>query len=649
LLSETFEDAGTDRPEAPAGKEISQRHRDILAKRLCMEIDAAEQSRVGLLETWRTNQEIHDVKPRMSTLNVVDGMESYNIPLVRQKADRIVGSVYSSITGVYPPVQVIDESDGGANAEDVERALANIADRAGFARRFKQAVRTAFVTNLGVMKVWPETRDSLGDKGARTVTEIKIASIHPRDICIYPAGNGTMDDASTIGDRRYEPVWKIKELQRAGVYYDDWAPKGADDQEQTSDWSDSTPDSKTDEPDPVTTATQQVEIWELVTYQDMRSLGAPGEDKGDGQRDWYLVTLARSEQKILSVEPYPYENHWYVDVRLCEGLEDRVYPDDSVAQTVQGQQVAFSDICTMAIQGSMQNAFPLVISKGPFGKTTTMKYGPAQIVEVASDIEIEVIKGAFDPGALLHMLEILEMNVDSLTGISQLGTGQNMPSGTTATAAAGFLQAQAEAKDNYTEAVAPSVERLWSILYEYLAAHFDDLRAAYGSLVPIEDEVDPETGAMVPARVRLARMRPRLEVTGKTGATNPNNLIQKLMFVLELASRPESMLDQTKVIDRVLGALDLPFSVEGLRGQAIVQQLAEIVQMLAMGQMMPEQALQALAETLQGATSGGMAGGATAPIDAGSGALGAQDADVAFASPAPAGGEALTTGAAFGG
>jgi len=546
---------------------LSDSQRDELAQRICQEIDASESSKGTLPLRWERNEKIYHVDPDVSALHVAEGMQPYNIPLYRQKADRVIGTVHSAITGLYPYVQALDDSAEGNNDELVERGLQAMAEDGDFASKLKQVLRLAVNTNLGTLRIRPELKH-------RAVT---MDWVHPGNMMCYPAEHGTFAEAKTVGHRFYKMRYRIERAQRKGSYYEEEIFGGDD----PNDHYQGRINTRTETTQPVDQGEAQVELWEVIHECDL---------KGNGEYRRYLCVVARSQQKLLSCQEYPYSMPWYFDVRL-DDAGGQVWPNDSLAQILQGVQMAYSDIHTTLIHGSYMAAFPLVVVSGGALPVKAKKYGPSTLIESPMDVKVQAIATSFNPGALPMEAQKLEEVADSVSGISRLGMSEALPASTTATAAGGMLQAQQERKDQYTESVSPAISRIWEFLYELLQHHFEAMRVVLGTRFP--------KGLTYAA---LAGRRLRFQVTGRSGASSPQSLLQKLQFLASLTQNPNSSLDYGRIEERMLQALDLPFSTQGLQKNGpAVQELEQLIVAMAQGKVSPQQAMAALQQDKNGA------------------------------------------------
>jgi hypothetical protein len=257
------------------------------------------------------------------------------------------------------------------------------------------------------------------------------------------------------------------------------------------------------------------------------------------------------------------------------------------------------------------------------------RWGPGTVWELPSGASVQVVGNTFNGQFLVGLIPKVEELADATSRISRLGTSANLPSGTTATAAAGFLQAQDEGKDQYSTFIAPIIAEVFAFLREVLDVHWQAISKRYGSKLGVESHDDID----VPVRFLP---------TGKSSSTNPSTLLQKLQMALGLAQNPETVLDYQSVEKQVLQALDLPFSVSGLekKGPSADEWRAILAGLLS-GQVSPQEAAQILQEA-KGGSSGqardmGVPPGGQPPVPP----AGAVPAGPAPSAPGPLPGPAL--------
>ncbi|MFI5385998.1 MAG: hypothetical protein ACHQ50_07740 [Fimbriimonadales bacterium] len=541
---------------------------------ICQEIEHSETGKGSLPRRWERNEQLYNIDPDATNLNLVESMASYPIPLWKPKADRIVGTVFKSITGIEPYVQCIPDTESPGDSEKAQRlarALMTVAThdegRYGFDRAFRQCLKTAVNTGIAVLYVHP-TQDGC----------VEHEPIHPKDFCIYPHELGDIKKAKTVGHRFWKLRNEIKALFEAGEYLTDEVG-GADSVGERGGKSSAfgrTAETPIQEPDD-----QLIECWQVVRRCDL----------GEGERD-YIVCVAKKTQLVLKVAPLEYKTgRLYFDIRFDDEYGS-FWPASSPGQDIQGIQLIYSDLFNVAIQGGYSAAFPGVALIGATLNAKVKRWGPGTVWELPSGASVQTVGNTFNGGFLVSLLPHIENIADATSRVSRLGTSENLPASTTATAAAGFLQAQEQGQDQFTAFVAPTVAEIFTFLREILVLHWEQIKRQHGTALGIQKR-DDLTQAV------------RFVPTGKSSNSSPNTLLQKLQMAMGLSQNPNSTLDYQSVEKQVLQALDLPFDVTGLEKPLgpTARELTAVLAGLLNGQVSPQEALQILQEA-HAATTG---------------------------------------------
>jgi hypothetical protein len=560
---------------------LSEAERDELAQRLCQEIDACVADRAPLLSRWNRNEQIYYADESATALNVIDGLGNYGISIWRGKCDKARGDLVAGIFGTTPVVQCIEEGPSGMSAGPIERALTQIADRAKVQRAYDKAAWVGFNTNIG----WLRTRPVSDAKGR--VIRIECDWFHPKNTIAYPTAFESLDLCRTVGHRFYLGAWDIEQRQADGLYYPGGIAAGDDPNAH-----DKVPgrfDKAHEQETTVDLEDGFVECFELITRA---KIG----------REWkrVIAVLARTSQRLLACQEYIYSRPWYDIVRLCE-TEKRIYTNDSVANSVQGLGLWIQDMANAISAGAYTTAYPLIGMKGYSGPQQARKYTPGEIIPLSKDGDLVVAGLPFDAQKFMVMIEKVERWFEATIGISVNQSGARLPN-TTATEANIIAAAGQQRQASYLDAAADAVEGVFGLILEYLRIHFEDLRGVYGGDVAA---LDPQ----------LLQGSYRLEVTGRSGASNPQVLLQKLQMVMGLASQPTSTMDASKVEERIVDALDLPFSVEGLEKDEMTQWRGMFQTLQKMGinpLQLLDQSLHAVGDQIEQAQAGGISPGAAA-------------------------------------
>ncbi len=577
---------------------LSEDARDELALRVCREILASDDAKGSLPRRWEKNEALYNLDPKATNLTLVEGMASYPVPLWKAKAKRIVDTAFKGCTSMDPYVQVLTDDGQNSKADDIERALMLLSGKGAkqttFDRALRQCLRITANTGVSVMYVYPDER----------TWDVCFRAIHPKDLMVYPHELGSLEEAKTVGHRFELMRSEITARKEAGIYLTDEVGGGGASVDNEAGKSKSF--ARTEDTSAMSVEDELIECWQVVT-------------EVEGQR--YLVVVAAHDQKLLRVQPYPYSRKFYFDIRF-EDEYGSFWPASSVGQDVQALQLLYTDLHNVIIQGSYAAAFPVMVVSGGSLATKVSKYGPGSMLEVPTGVQAQVLGTQFNPGVLPEMIQQVEKVTDAQTGISQLGTSINLPASTSATAAQGLLAAQDEAKDGYTEFVAPAVGAIFEFLAEVLKTHFREFSQKYGPSLRVDYS---------------SLSKPYIfEATGKTATSSPQALIGKLQMLLQMAMSPNSGLDYRQVETQILQALNLPLDVQSLQKQDVPQQMLALLQQALASGMDPQtivslvsQAVTALAggqpngQPTTASSPPGIPGPGVAPYGAGGGVPGA--------------------------
>ena len=546
-----------DNQPQPELMNLSADQRKKLESSLGREIEASRLAKGNLPRRWGQNEDMYNLKEGTCRMQAVENMNAYEIPLLAPMVDRCVDAVVGTLTSLFPYVQCIDPGDNGqdpVNDENAEKLLHELAKSGGFIPVANKAVQYAALTNLGVTRITPDPK-----RGC------KHEWVHPDKIICYPAEFGTFAEAKTVGHEYKMLLYRIKERQKAGEFYKDVTIKAEGNTESAEELEKRT-FNLTEQTDPVTPEDSPIELACVLHHCDL---------DGEGEYKWYECVYAITAQRLLSCKPYLYSQPNYFDWRF-QDPQGEIYTGWSLAQQLAGLQLAYSDIWTVFIQGTFATAFPTVYQIGGVGPLQVSHYGPATRIQVSEDVKIQVVSSGMRDQSIPTMIKGLEERASAISGISQLGTSANLPSGTTATAAAGFLQAQQEAKNRYAQAVAPTIARMWEFMYELYQMHTDDINMALGS----------RATPFVPDK------QYSFEVTGESGASNPQMIVQKLQMLQQMAMAPGAQFDLNKVTDKIVQMFEFPFPASALKKDGpSADEMKAIFMGVVMGELQPQEAL----------------------------------------------------------
>lgn len=533
-------------------------------------IDASTQAVSDLADRWDVAEALYNLDYNEVGLNTVEGLKSYPIPIWKPKADRIIGTIFQGITGIDPYVQVLTDDGSNERAEGIEKTLQLMAGRGNtkdtFDRAFLQGITIGVNTNIALLYVHKKKEGGVSFK-----------AVHPKDAVAYPHEMGCIDDMVTVGHRFYKMRSWVEDQQLAGYYLPGTLGSA---------------DSKVGDEAGRSSAFAMIQDTEGVEQKDdiLRLYQICHKcELGEGYK-WYLFTLAYDDQVILKVEDYPYSRPFYFDLRFADEY-GTFWPANSPGYSMQALQKAYTDLHNVIIQGAYATAFPNLVFEGGSMPVKYKRNVVGGVWEVPAGVKVSVLANQFRGEQLMQMIPQLEKIADSVSRISQLGTSQNLPSSTTATAAAGMLKAQEEGKDQYTAFVAPSVADIWRFLYELLEKHFDEFKSLYGVSMPLETRED------------LSGTPLRFEATGKSADTNPRVLLEKMQMLLQMSQAPDSRLDYQKVEGQVVQNMNIPLDMKSLEKDAVSGSEQIMQELMNMGAT-PEMVFGAISQLIEGAKSG---------------------------------------------
>lgn len=484
---------------------------NLNANRICQELQTAIDARHGLKPRWEQNERVYRNEPGIAAVRLYDNFEPRTVPVLSPRINRITNVTIAALTAPSVWVQAI--GDDQEQATQAEHALQQTMERAGFLRILRRALTTAALCGVSVVR-------------ARMTNEgVRLDHVHPNDFVVSPTHGLDLQDAGLVGHRFYIPLWKLEQRIKAGDYP---MAKG----EKATKFAYSDPDADPSGRSPSYDRTQSdsamVELFEVLT-------------RIEGK--WHRAVVSLTAQRILLLEPYPYDRPWYFDVRFHDE-EGKWWPASSVAQNIVGLCLLQNDMFNLMVAGSMATcANPVVISGGSLGKKIkTINLG--HLYETTYDVKVQEIPIKFDAGAMPGVMDVIDNQIDAQTGVSQLSIGQEFLQSQTATAANALIAATRENEGSYAAFVADFMESLWSFVASLLRAH----RSI--------------------ASVSLPEQIERWQAAGRSPGSAPALMLEKLNALLKLAQEERSGYDYHSVEDAVVDAMQLPVNPQRLKKDA---------------------------------------------------------------------------------
>lgn len=506
-------------------KTLSPQRLQEIGRKLSDQIHAGLEAKGTLPQRWQQSEALYRNEPGASGIQVIEGVKPLHIPLIQPQIDRITSSVFETLTAQYPMMQAIAEAGEQTQADHMERLIQVMLDRAGFERIFPNVLRTAALCGIGIVRL------------TLTGGGVRMEPIHPNDFVVYPHTFTELSRAKTVGHRFFLTGAEVDQLVKSG-HYKQPDPQASTDPDEHASGRNPAYDLDTSH-SPIDREDELIELWEILTQLQI----------GNKLTTCRAVVEPAGVQ-LLALEPYPYNQPWYVDVRFADEW-GKFWPAGSIAQNLKDIQFLYSDLHNVMIWGSLVAAFPAMLLTGGSLGDKVRNYGPAQIIETPGAVQLQTVPAQFQAGAIPGMIEQVEKVAETVTRVSRIGLGRQLRSNTTATEAASIVRVQQQGEQQYLAFAAQSVRSMCDLCQEFVRVHA-------GPMASIYRQEDPANLA------ELSSHPMRFEVTGRTQQNLPDALLEKLRFLLELAQDPNSGLDRTNVIRAIMNALQLPTGIEKL-------------------------------------------------------------------------------------
>ena len=526
--------------------------RDKFAQEICQQIDSSDDQYRGLGERVERNEQLYRNQSGISSLDFGEEFDSITYPVVQPKIDGTVGDIFLAITGLTPYVQAIPLGQTQEAGDRVQSDLQLLADKGKFDMALWGWLQNALIGGVGILRVRFAEIDTnflpsltgmaTGLRKGRRYGCFEFDIVHMSDFVAYPPSLGRIARLVTSGHRMPElRVQEIKELQDEDIYFSDvevFGQDGLSDQfphgrdrnfDLTSGFYADQPKDKS------------CSLREVITKADL--------DDG-GREKYWLAVVDTTSTKLLNVAEYIYSVPHYVDLRFTIE-QGSFWPSRSMAQDLQGIQIAINNMMNTLAYGNLMRAFGvLVVEGGTFtGKSTQIK--PGNIMEVNGDPKnVNHLHNSFNAGEMQWIVNVLQDWADAISRKSQLATGQQLKSGATATEANALVAGDVASQSQFIRFASEAIEHLWSFMFEIYSVHYAQLKRTYGESL----QATPED----------MKGLYRFEVNGKTQGNTQQALMNKLQAIFAMSQQPTSQFDPMKTELAVAQALHLPFNVQSL-------------------------------------------------------------------------------------
>ena len=482
-------------------------------------LTAAQNAKSAFAPRWDVAQRMYRMEDGSAGTPLFEGVTVRPSALMTSRIDRIGKGVVQAVTAPTPWVSAIPEQPEQFKADELEEGLQSILEDMPFDQMLRTTTRLASL--FGQAFAWVSLQEDGFD----------IQPISPRDFVMWPTWGATIDTADLVGHRYTVPEWRVKERQAAKEWRD-FQPVQTHTEEQNR-----ATDSTTAE------GLNSVELWNLIVR-------VPVKDGKSTTYERYRIIYAPGTDSIVMVEPYIYSRPWYEKLTFCHEYGE-FWTGDSPARRLEALQHAHSTLQALMECGTAATAMPpIIVSNGRLAEKYK-SYPLGVILEAEGPFDAQVLPVAFNPGLLPQLLANIEAQADQLIGITQVGLGQELSSGTTATEAALLGESLRVAENDYTGYVAEFVEGVASLIHEMATLHAGTVKAAYRDKL----QAGFFNALKIPVKWR---------VTGRNPEASPQAAMQKTLMLLDMARQPGSMLNLGKVERAAINTMRVQIDPEEL-------------------------------------------------------------------------------------
>lgn len=485
---------------------------DILLRDLVGAADDAR--RAGGRELrWAALKAMYRMEPDSSGQRLFPEWPARCTPLLASRVDRVAESVHQGLAAKAPYCQARPLSGGTPEADQLEKGVQALAQRAGIDAALRMALRDAALYSPGFL--WA----ALGPRGLR------IESVSPDRMVVLPSWARTTQEACLMGHRFQIARWEVEEARRKGGWRSlDLSPGGG---------------SAAGVLDQAMAGDPAQRDWQSLKLAHILIRLRAGDEDG-----WWSVIYSDDLGRWLKVERYPLKTPWYVPVRLTSEPHS-FWPETSPANRLQHLQHLHSSLCTILEQGGMFASVGVLTGSPPL-RDKLQTFRPGQFLAASPGTEVKAIFPPFRFEGVLAAIEKLERDADQAVGISRFGTAQELKDAT-ATEVRVLKAAQEQAANAYASHAADALEELFSLIQETAATHASQVARS----APWLDAAFWEA----------ARLPVEWTSSGRALDIAPELELQRLMQAYQIASAPGSSLDLAQTEKEIVRALELPPSL----------------------------------------------------------------------------------------
>lgn len=517
------------------------------------EVSAAENCRRPLEPRWRICEQIYRMEPNCAGDEIIEGMEVQPDSIGREVCQRIATATRSALFSASPIMQALPDGNTLVKSEDLERGMQTLIERMGLDTDFERSLLQTCLSNAAIIRC-----------RVKSTGEIISERIHPQDFVIGPNYDIEIKDAHLVGHRTYLAGWKIVEAMQNPDKAARWRTVDfSAGSPETTDRMRTAPYAKS-----LTNQYGETQLYQLTQVMELIVKLPVKRGKKVEMEPWLVVHLPDQQQTVYAVR-YPLSVPWYEAIRF-ERETGTWWSETSVMNTIQGYCNDMTNLKNTAVQGARYKAFPTVIVSGGSFKDRDIITKPGHVEIFDQPVEVTVVQTGVDIGECMAARSELRENVFGMTGISQLGTGQQLKSGTTATEASELASIQQQAENVYAKQAAVTLESICAMIQEYCQLYPATINEFYG------DALTDEFWASIETPVRWTS-------SGKSADNSPAALLAKFQMMHEWSQDPEFGFIKHELGSMLISALQLPVEKEKLQmTEDQVQMMLEMYQQQAM-------------------------------------------------------------------
>lgn len=556
-------------PKPPKGFE-SYESRKELAQYICRALDAHDSAMAARRDEWIRTQDVYDERLILSSMDYVDDVEPYNVALVPQRVDGVVGGVCSPITGMSPYFLFRGfGNDAQGLSEVIQDDVQYAFENAGFDRRLRDMALMAALRGRGFLRLRYETQTSemiglhtevdsrtdgsisaegfmieletnpLGEVEHQDVAQEEISYsglilevFKPEDCVAYPMFAETITECSVVGIRKWFRRDDVLARQTEGMYFSDAVINIVQDNKGTENQ-----------------VSADVEDYPFLVYDLIVRYRHP-ETKKEKR---YRVAYHRTNIEVLALEEYIIPEVYYFAPAMKYEI-GQFWPSRSIADRMLEAQTIYNDAYTLILICAAASALPNVAVSNYTGEAQAVKTGIGKFTLFKGTPNFFAIPAQGRADILRYVCESMERVADALSRLSQAGLGQEFRSGATATEVSSVVQGQTAGINEYVENMGIELERMANFARYLLAANFDAWKGFHGEAVKA---VSPNN----------YRVRCTVEMNGKNQANSSQSQLQKVQALKQLltelqvpSTQPTKVINTDALIELIANALDLNVS-----------------------------------------------------------------------------------------